>query len=162
MIQLEPKDVCEIVPVDEDVPFREFLTSRDAGIAMVPEPFGNLAEPMLRSDAGDFAKWLAQAQPDLRIAVPPADRLVLRSSDIWLPLVFLAQNVALPFYLGLVTNYVYDRMKGALRGERPRVHLSAEFLDGETGSVKRFNFEGDADVLKDVVKAVDLNEFFDS
>ena len=107
-------------------------------------------------------KWLAEVQPDLRVDLPSADRLVLRSNDIWLPLVFLAQNVSLPFYLGLVTNYVYDRMKGALRGERPRVHLSAEFLDGKTDSVKRFNFEGDADALKDAVKAVNLDEFFDS
>jgi len=162
MTNSEPRDVCEILLVDEDARFAGFLARSPQGIAMIPEPFGKIDEPMLRSDAGDFAKWLSNAEPELPVEVPSVSSLVLRSSDIWLPLVLLATDVVLPIYLGLVTSYIYDRMRGALVSDRPRVHVSAEYLDGETGTIRRFNYDGDADAFETAVASLDLDNFFDA
>ncbi|RIJ90511.1 MAG: hypothetical protein DCC43_14820, partial [Candidatus Brocadia sp.] len=108
------KDSCEVVIVDDDKEFRNFLNSSLSGILITPEKYQGCEGLVLKPDAGDFSKWLRKNKPELNVEVRKADkRLVLKSSDFWLPFVFLAQDVALPFYLNLVTNYVYDRMKGA-------------------------------------------------
>ncbi|MCE7868592.1 MAG: hypothetical protein DYG83_17620, partial [Candidatus Brocadia sp. AMX2] len=115
----DDKESCEIVIIDGDKEFRDFLNSSLSGIMIVPEKYQGCEGLVLKPDAGDFSKWLRKNKPELNVEVRKADkRLVLKSNDFWLPFVFLAQDVALPFYLNLVTNYVYDRMKGALRGEK--------------------------------------------
>jgi hypothetical protein len=162
MSLLTPKDVAESNPVESDAAFQGFLNATPKGIALVPEPYGETKTPVLRSDAGDFRKWLSASRPDVIVApVPQADRLVLRSSEYWLPLAFLASDITLPIYLNLVSNYLYDRMKGSLAGEKPRINFSATYADKKSGITKRFNFSGDADSLKTVIKKFDLNEFMD-
>jgi len=161
MSHLAPEDKCEIVSVEDDSAFRSFLEGDPTGLAMIPQAYGSVEVPVLSCDAGDFRKWLKSQQPEMHIQMPEADLLALRSGEIWLPLVFLASDVALPVYLNLVACYMYDRMRGALRGDRLCAHMTAEFLDGESGSVKRFCFKGDADALKAVIKKFDVNRFLD-
>lgn len=162
MPDLEPKDICEFVTVPSDDKFRAFLAKAPSGIALVPEHYGEHEAPVIKASAGDFAKWVAFAHPNVKIELPgKVERLVLHSEDYWLPLAFLASDIALPIYLNLVASYIYDRMKGALRGDKPRVHLSVEYEDKTAGVTKRFNFTGDPETLKATVKKIDLNQFFD-
>lgn len=159
---LEPKQVCEIVTVEDDTDFITYKKSNPTGLVMLPEQYGESKQLVLKSDAGDFAKWLKTNASTIKVKVGKADqRLVLRSGDYWLPLVFLASDVALPIYLNLVANYLYEKMKGALKGETACVHLSAVYEDKTTGVVKRFNFEGDAEALQKAIKRFDLNQFLD-
>lgn len=162
MHSLESKQICETVVVDDDANFRSYLKSNPTGFSVVPEPYGKLEGLTLPSDAGDFAKWVRQNAPSIKVEARKADRrIVRRSSDYWLPLVFLAGDIALPIYLNLVANYLYDKMKGALKGETARVHLSAVYEDKKAGVVKRFNFEGDKTSLQEAIKKFDLNQFLD-
>ena len=162
MHSLESKQICEVVVVDDDVNFRSYIKSNPTGFAVVSEPYGKLEGLMLPSDAGDFAKWVRQNAASIKVETHKTDRyIVRRSSNYWLPLVFLASDIALPIYLNLVANYIYDKMKGALKGESARVHLSAVYEDRNAGVVKRFNFEGDLDSLQKTIKRFDLNQFLD-
>ncbi len=80
--------------------------------------------------------------PNINIEVQKADkRLLLRSGDYWLPIVFLARDITLPLYLNIVANYLYEKMKGALKGEKARVHLSAIYEDSSKDLTKKFDFE---------------------
>lgn len=159
---LEPKEICEVVAVEDDGEFRVYRQGNPTGFLMVPERHGQSEGLVLKSDGGDFAKWIRRNAPTIDVRLPSANRkLVFRSGDYWLPLVFLASDVTLQVYLNLVANYLYDKMKGALTRETTRVHLSATYKDNESGIVKRFNFEGDAEALQKVVKKVDLNRFLD-
>lgn len=155
-----PQDISDLVTVEHDAEFLAFLESNPCGIRMIAEPYAEVDRPVIKADAGDFAKWLRVHHPKVNVEVQQGDRLVLRSANLWLPLVFLASDIALPLYLNLVSSYLYDKMKGALRNDRPRVNLSAEYQDPETGLIKRFNFEGDASALRDAVQKLDLNKFF--
>lgn len=159
---LEPKDLCDVAIIDDDLEFRAFLEGNPRGISMVASRHGNDQMLAIHSDGISFAKWIKSHNPDIHVSVdssPP--KLLLRSEDIYLPLVFLASDVAFPVYLNLVSSYLYDRMKGALKGEVARVHMSAEYEDQATGKIKRFSFEGDADALAKAIKRFDLNRFFD-
>ena len=157
----EGHDVATSVTVHDDSEFRAFQTATQRGLAMIPERYGNLPTPALRSSGGDFAKWLRRNVPSIPVQVRPSEqRLVLRSGDYWLPLVFLASDVALPMYLNLVASYIFEKMKGALKGDRARVRFSAMYEDPDTGVVKRFDFDGDEDALGRSIKRFDPNEFF--
>lgn len=156
----EPRDICEVVTIVDEAAFRSFLENRPDGVLMVPEEYGEIDHPVLKPDAGDFAKWLRVSHPEIQVGILEADHLILRSSDFWFPLVFLASNVGLPLYVNLVSNYLYDKLKGALRNDKPRIHLSAEYEEPESGLVKRFNFEGDIDSFRKIVQKIDLNQFF--
>jgi hypothetical protein len=159
---MEPVDKCQITPVEDNQQFRAFEKSNPSGLMMVPEPFGNPPQLVMHAAAGEFAKWLRETAPSLNVVGDLGKRrIVLQSGDIWLPLVFLAQDVALPVYLNLVSSYLYERMKGALRGDRSRVHINAIYEDTKSGVVKKFSFEGDHNALQIAIKRVDLNEFLD-
>lgn len=161
MSVLEHKDIAEVVDVTDDTAYRQFAAS-NKGLALVPEEYGEKNELLLKSDGGDFTKWLRAAHPDVPAVVQgQAPKLVLRSGDYWLPLVFLASDIALPVYLNIVASYLYEKMKGALKNDPTRVHLSVMYEDKESGKVKRFNFEGDAEALQKAIKKLDLNKFLD-
>jgi len=157
---LQPENVCQVTQVVEDESFRDFLSRGEPGLAVVAEPFHDIEQPLLRSDGGDFTKWLRDEHPDIVVEIPSADYLVLQSSDVWLPLVFVATNIGLPVYLNLVSAYLSDRMKGNLESDKTPAHLSVEFLDGQSGSVKRLDFAGSPDSLRELAEKIDLNGFF--
>ena len=156
MSSLDPKDVTELSVVKSDEAFRTFIQASPSGIALVPEAYGDKAIPVCKVDGGDFVKWLGFTHPEIKVSVPEApERLILRSSDHWLPLVWLASDVVLPVYLNLVASYLYDRMKGALKSDKHRISFSAEFEDKASGTVKRFDFSGDAESLQKAIKSLD-------
>lgn len=162
MSSLEPEAVREIVDVELDAEFRAYLATSPSGIALRAEPYGEHATPIIKEGAGDFTKWLREAHPDVNVAPPQAgDRLLLHNEDIWMPLVFLATDITLPVYLNIVASYLYDRMRGRLRGEKLRVHLSVEYEDKSSGKTKRFNFAGDSETFKTTIKKIDVNALFD-
>lgn len=162
LTNLEPKDRCELRNLEDDAAFRAFSAKDPMGLEMVAEQYGGGQQVAVKSDAGDFAKWLRANSPDVNIVLESeAPKLVLRSGDIWLPLTFLASDIAFPVYLNLVASYLYERMKGALKGESTRVHFCAEFEDKANGKIKRFTFDGDADALQKTIKRFDVNDFLD-
>src|SRR5882724_5950466 len=153
---LAQKNVCEIVRFEHNSDFRAYLATNPTGLAIVPERRGEADELILKGDARMFAKWITINKPSVFVDIQKADKeLQLRSSDHWLPLVFLATDVALPVFLHIVAAYLFDRLKGALRGESARVHLSVVYEDKTAGLIKRFNFEGDAETLQKIIKKFD-------
>jgi hypothetical protein len=159
---LDDKETCEMIALDDDADFQSFLQPGTSGLKFVPRTYRSCEGKLMSPDAGDFSKWLNRNHAGINLTIDKGDGiLVLRSSDFWLPLVFLASNIALPIYLNLVSNYLYDRMKGALRNEKPRVHLEAVFHDKKEGISKKFSYEGDAEGLQKAIKKFDLNRFLD-
>ncbi len=162
MTSLEPKTKCELRSIEGDAAFRAFSVKNPSGLEMVAEQYGEGPQVAVKSDAGSFAKWLRVNSPELNVVLEPkTPKLVLRSGDIWLPLTFLASDIALPVYLNLVASYLYERMKGELKGESTRVHFCAEFEDKHNGKIKRFTFDGDADALQKAIKRFNVNDFLD-
>ena len=156
------KELCEVVSVDDDTEFIKFLSSNPHGITFVPEKYRECEDLVMKKSAGHFSKWLKKNNPNINVMVCKTDKkILLRSNDLWLPLVFIASDVTIQVYLNLVANYIYDWMKGALRGEKSRVHLEAIYKDKSEGITKKFNFEGDIDGLQKAIKQFDLNKFME-
>lgn len=161
MALLERKDVCEIITIEDDKAFREFAASNPTGLTLSAEEYGEQNQIVFKSDGAHFAKWIRLNNPAIAMTYDEnKPRLTLRDNDIWLPLVFLASDITLPIYLNLVSNFLYEKMRGFLKGETIYVHLSAEYEDQASKKIKRFNFDGDTASLEKAIKRFDLNQFF--
>jgi len=148
----------EIVDIEKDPDFQDFLNSNRKGIFCVPESSTN--DNLLMADTFRFAKWVKQNEDKVEINVCKGDGYNdLRSSDIWLPLVYLASDISLPIYLSIVANYLYDYTRGALRHDEATVHLEAIYLDKKKNKLKKFTYSGPQKGLEKTVKKFDLNKF---
>ena len=150
---------------DDDNP-SDFLEFRQQGafdLAFVPEPRYRKDELLFKPGTVDFGEWLKTNQPDLNIEMRKADgHLFFKSAaDIWLPLVFLAADVTLQFYLNLVASYISDRARRLFAGEQLRVHLDVEYIEEGDKKVKRLHFEGTEDALQNLIDKVDVNKLMD-
>lgn len=159
---LGQRDIAEIKTLKEDESFKHFLSTKQCGILIAPEetPFCN--QLTVKSEAGHFAKWIKNNYHEIDVVLDPEKpKLVLHSHDVFLPLVFLASDVSFPIYLNIVSNYLYEKMKGLLEGEKVHARFSVVFEDKPRGITKRFDFEGDVNSLQKVIKRLDLNRFLD-
>lgn len=162
MSLFEDKDIFEIEN-DSTESFAKFLAENDhRGITIVPEIDRDGQSLVLPPEASDFAKWIRQRPVDVPVQTLSADgHAIRRSAEIWLPLVFLASDVTLAVYLNLVSSYLYDVLRGRLKGDKDRVHLSASYVDNEAGIAKRFNFVGDVESFHKISTKFNANKFFD-
>lgn len=159
-LHFEPKLVVSTLEDDSD--YAAFLATGGADVRFLPELHGHNGPLGLASDAGDFAKWLKQEHSSVSAEFPAsAPKVVLRSGDVWLPLVYLASDTSLQIFLNIAANYLYDKAKGALKSDQPRIHLSVVYQDKTLGKTKKFEFAGDAEALGRAIKRFDLNNFFD-
>lgn len=78
----------------------------------------------------------------------------LHSFDIWMPIIQVASLVLLPISLNLVSNYIWDRMKGR-ENENCQVDVTFKIQDGE--KVKELHYKGDATSFKDRFEKIDIN-----
>lgn len=147
--------------VENDTAYLEYLKSTQSGIGLIPEPYGE-APLSLKSDGIDFAKWVKQTNPELSISLPTSSpKVSLHSSDVWLPLIYLAGETSMSIFLGMISSYLYDKAKGKLLSDKPKIHLSVMYQNKKDGVTKRFDFSGDSDSLSKATKRFDLDNFFD-
>ena len=94
---------------------------------------------------------------------PPVDILVdgdiivrsLHSFDIWLPVIYIASNILLPVVVNLVSNFIYDKMKGR---EHEDANVNAEIVIKNGKKEKFIHFKGDAKSFKEMMDKIDLNK----
>jgi hypothetical protein len=147
----------QIQDFDVSAEDRTFLSGA-SGIRILPdESFRNFKGRIHQSEAYRLTKWLRQNEPNILVSIEDAPTVNLRSEEYWLPLVFLATDVTLPFYLNLAANYIYDMARGALKHDQTTVHLEAVHQDEKTGKIKRFSYSGPVDGLKACVKKFDIS-----
>jgi hypothetical protein len=137
--------------------FKKFY-SESHGIKFVPEIYNGTTEKILQRDSGTFAKWLHKHHTEIKIDYDPdVKKVSLHNNEYWLPLVYLASDTSVQIYIGLVINFIYDKLKGALSGEKDKatVNFSFEFKDGDKH--KKFNYSGDVKGLEKFNK-IDINK----
>jgi hypothetical protein len=161
-MDFDSKDICEVSDYAGADEFNKFLEETGTGLQLTPERYGHLGQLSIKAEAGRFAKWIAANSADVKVTIKDADqKIALHSNEIWLPLAFLASDTSLSIYLNIVSSYLYDKMKGALKGDSIRVNLRAVYKDEKTEKVKEFTYDGDDKTLQKIIKRIDLNDFLD-
>ena len=78
----------------------------------------------------------------------------LHSFDIWLPVIWVATSVLLPLAINLVSNYIYDKLKGR---EEEASQVDVTFIVKREEEEKCLHYKGDAKTFKDKFDKIDLN-----
>ena len=157
----EPEDTHKIEAINDKHEFLSFIRKNPKGILCVPENVTKQSSHnVVMPQTYDFAKWIRKNKKDITINVARSKGAKsLHSNDFWMPIVFLASDVSVQVFLGLVSNYIYDRIKGALKHDKATVHVKAYYKETAEGVAKEFSYEGSVEGLEEVAKNFDLNKF---
>ena len=79
----------------------------------------------------------------------------LHSFDIWMPIIWVSYNVNLPLVIGLVANYITDKIKGR---EKTNHIVKVSFIINDGDKTKQLNYEGDAKTFKETFEKIDINK----
>jgi hypothetical protein len=158
---LKFKPVLLVHPFEPDPDCQKFSESTRTGLRFIAEAQYGGSPASLKADFGDFAKWIRVQKPDFNIQIPEGTpKIALHGADIWLPLIQLAADTSMQVFLNMAASYLYDRAKGALKTDTPRVHMSVIYQDNKQGKTKKFEFSGDHEALAKAIKRFDLDNFF--
>lgn len=106
----------------------------------------------------NFVKYCRQENKEIAIDVLGDDVPIrsLNSWDIWMPIIYIAEEVLLPVAVGLAINYLWDRIKGREK-ENPQVDITFRKRDGD--KTKELHFKGGVDEFKEKFEKIDLNKW---
>lgn len=131
------------------------------GIVLLPlDKGGNGKSCLFMSETYNLLKWVKyKSGIKQNISVLEVEKQYVtefRSSEVWFPLVYLFSDVSLPLYLGVVANYLYDRMKGTLIFDKPNVKVEVIVEKKPNKTYKKFFFEGSGEELINIVNNTDI------
>jgi hypothetical protein len=86
--------------------------------------------------------------------------LDLHSFDIWLPTIFIASSVVLPFIINLTSAYVYDRLKGR-ESDEATVHFQLIIEDKNKKKSKSLYYKGPHSGFKESFEKIDINRLWE-
>lgn len=106
----------------------------------------------------DFLKFCRNQSSEHSFDVLADDDIQIRSLhsfDIWMPIIWVASSVLLPFAINMVSSYVYDKMKGR---EKEDVNIDVSFYVKRDNEEKYIHYSGDAKTFKENFEKIDLNK----
>lgn len=86
--------------------------------------------------------------------------LALHSFDIWIPTILIVSDVLFPIAINLVSNFVYERMKGRPNDE-PTVHFNLIVENKEKGISKNLSYKGPMDGFNESFGKIDVNKLWE-
>ena len=108
----------------------------------------------------DFVKFCREQDDKHLIDILDNEDVMVRSlhsADIWLPVIWISESILLPLVIGLITSYIYDKIKG--RGKEPTtVDVTIQINDKKKGINKSIHYNGDATTFKDTFDKIDINK----
>ena len=108
----------------------------------------------------DFLKYCRIESPEHTFDILSDETSQIRSLhsfDIWMPIIWVASNVLLPLALGLINNYIGEKMKG--REEEP-AKVDVTLLVKNGTKEKSLHYSGDAKAFKEAFEQIDLNKMW--
>ncbi len=104
-----------------------------------------------------FIKFCRQNDPDHSydlLADHDIQVRSLHSFDIWMPVIWVASSILLPFAINMVSSYVYDKLKGR---EKEDAQVDVTFIVKRDHEEKTIHYSGDARTFNESFEKIDLN-----
>lgn len=130
----------------------------NSDILIVPAKYDD-NEYYFAQESIDFIKFCRQCDDSNSIDILSDDDIKVRSLhsfDLWMPVIWVASNVVLPIVVGLVTNYIYDKLKGR---ENEDAQIDVTFMvnrDGEEDKI--IHYKGNAKTFEKTFEKIDINK----
>ena len=159
----ETKDTHKIEVIEDNPELTSLIRINTKHILCVPESVTRQSGcKVIMPQTYDFAKWIRKNKADITIDVAEPEGIKsLHSYDFWMPVVILASDMSVQVFLNLVSSYIYDRIKGALKHDKADVHVQAYYEETPHGVIKRFSYNGSIKGFEKVAKRFNMNNFLD-
>ena len=158
---LKFKPVLNIQVVEDDIDYREFAKENQVGLRFIPALPSDGLPLRLNAGFGDFAKWIKHNHSAFPLSIPKdTHKIVLQGADIWLPLIQIASDTSMQIFLSMVSSYLYDKAKGAIKTETNHIHMSVIYEDKKHKRIYKFEFSGDRETLIKVIDRFDIDNFY--
>ncbi len=157
MDPFDKKDESKVeeIQVDEKR-YLDILQTQEDKVLCIPNRIINPDDNYLMPETYDFAKWVRRNVPEVAIAVEEGDGVKdLRSGDFWFPVILLIGDVSLQIAVNIVSNYIYDKIKGKLQHDPVSVHLETIFQDKGKKEIKKFSYNGSLEGLEKIKSNID-------
>lgn len=106
------------------------------------------------SHSVDFVKFCRSQNADVEILSTDDFKVLdLHSFDIWMPIIYVAQEILLPLAISLVANFISSKKKGR-EHEKAKINVDIVYKKGKKEVDIHYN--GDADTFKEVMDKLDL------
>ena len=127
-----------------------------ADILAVPANYGP-DEYYFGQETIDFIKYCRQSDPEhtYDVLADEVKSLSLHSFDIWMPVLYVASSVLLPFVINMVSNYIWEKRKGR---EKEETEVDVTFLVDNKGTKKSIHYKGDAKTFKETFDKIDISK----
>lgn len=79
----------------------------------------------------------------------------LHSFDIWLPIIWIAKEILLPFAINIVSDFIKSKLKGR---EKEDAKVDITMIVKRKGEEKTIHYNGDAKTFKETFEKIDLNK----
>lgn len=157
----ETEDTHKIEVIEDNHELLSLMQINTNRILCVPENVTRQSQyNAVMPQTYDFAKWIRKNKEDITIDVAKSEGIKsLHSHDFWMPIVILASDMSVQVFLGLVSSYIYDRIKGALKHDKADVHVQVYYKETPDGVVKRFSYNGSVEGFEKVAKKININKF---
>lgn len=126
-------------------------------ILAVPTAYQN-HEFYFAQETIDFLKYCRRTSSEHTFDILAEDDIQIRSLhsfDIWMPVIWVASSVLLPFAINMVSNYIGEKLKGR---ENEPAQVNVTFLTKQGDEEKYIHYSGDAKTFKESFKKIDLNK----
>lgn len=127
------------------------------GCIVLPSPYNENA-CYYAQETIDFVKFFQEVNEKISIALLNNEDVKVRSLhsfDIFMPIIWIAENTLLPIIVGIVSAYIFDKMKGR-ESEEANVDLS--FVVERGNETKIIHYKGSAREFGEKFSQIDLNE----
>ena len=152
---------------DINIYFSKYFTSKgiscdtqsklnNTDILAVPTAYGD-HEFYFAQETIDFLKYCRGKSPEHSFGVLAEDDIQIRSLhsfDIWMPVIWVASSILLPFAINMVSSYIWEKLKGR-ENEPSKVDVMFILKSGDTE--KSIHYSGDAKTFKETFEKIDLN-----
>ena len=152
--------------VENNFSFEDYFATKNVSENVKEKLFTSdiVAVPIKRSNNNyyfaqetiDFIKYCRQHDSEhaYDVLADDVEVLSLHSFDIWMPVLYIASNYLLPVALGLVSNYIWDKLKGR---EKEPANVDVTFIVEENGTKKTIHYSGDAKTFQEKFEKIDIN-----
>lgn len=123
----------------------------------LPSPY-NETEYYYAQETIDFIKYCRESTTDISIETLPGKGVEVRSLhsfDIFMPIIWVATTLLLPTVIGVVSNYIYDKMKGR---EHEDANVELSFIVERDNERKMLHYKGPTNEFNKEFKKIDLTK----
>lgn len=105
----------------------------------------------------NFCKYCRENNKDYSFDILGDDVKVrsLNSFDIWMPIVYVGENILLPIAISLISDYIFSKIQGR---EKEDCQVDVTIKIARDGETKDIHYKGDANTFKETISKIDVDK----